>query len=244
MADPSGIGRETERISAFYDARDASERLDWTWGDPAYTAWMQDLEWKLLQVFRTLGVHLPTSDVLDVGAGGGYFSNRLLDYGARTATAVELLERRAQAARSRYAGLEVVQGNAADMPFPDDHFDVVTQFMCLSSIHDAAMRRAVGSEMRRVTRPGGIVLSFDVVPRPKLQRAGRRLRRLGDGPKELLELSREEFEQIVGAKLVAASFVGFPQEVAPVMRAVAPLARAVTMLFPLRVHLLMAARIH
>src|SRR5207249_4035972 len=56
----------------------------------------------------------------------------------------------------------VVQADAAALPFADDSFDVVAQFTTLSSILDPGLRRSVADEMRRVLRPGGAILWYDM----------------------------------------------------------------------------------
>ena len=56
--------------------------------------------------------------------------------------------------------------NAAELPFPDGEFDLVTHFTCLSSVLDPGLRAAIAAEMWRVVRPGGVVLSFDMRPAP------------------------------------------------------------------------------
>jgi SAM-dependent methyltransferase len=58
-----------------------------------------------------------------------------------------------QLARNR--GLDVVQGDARDIPFPDDHFDLVVAYDVLEHITED---RQVVAEIARVTRSGGRVL--------------------------------------------------------------------------------------
>jgi SAM-dependent methyltransferase len=113
---------------------------------------------------RAAGVSLAGASVLDVGSGSGYLLDRLVEHGAAHGTGVDLMEERLTAGRARYPHLELVQGNAAELPFPDERFDMVTQFTCLSSVLDAGVRAAIGREMWRVLRPGGFVVSYDLRP--------------------------------------------------------------------------------
>ena len=52
------------------------------------------------------------------------------------------------------------------LPFSAGTFDVVVQFMCLSSILDDGIRQQVAAEMVRVLKPRGLLVSYDLRPRP------------------------------------------------------------------------------
>lgn len=55
--------------------------------------------------------------------------------------------------------IELVQGNAMALPFEDDSFDCATIGFALRNVPDI---KAVLSEMRRVVRPGGRVVSLEL----------------------------------------------------------------------------------
>ncbi|MDR3564255.1 MAG: demethylmenaquinone methyltransferase [Negativicutes bacterium] len=57
------------------------------------------------------------------------------------------------------ANIELIEGNAMALPFADDSFDCATIGFALRNVPDI---RAVISEMRRVVRPGGRVVSLDL----------------------------------------------------------------------------------
>lgn len=90
-------------------------------------------------------------DVLEVGCGTGLILQRLACL-ARTARGVDLSE--GMLAKARARGLDVVQGDATRLPFPDASFDVVVSFKVLAHVQDI---RAAMAEMARVVRPGGYV---------------------------------------------------------------------------------------
>ncbi len=55
----------------------------------------------------------------------------------------------------------------AGLPYEDERFDLVCQFVAFSSMGDQAIRRAAAAEMTRVCRVGGHLLWYDtVVPKP------------------------------------------------------------------------------
>jgi SAM-dependent methyltransferase len=174
---------ELQRIRAAYRDRDAAPGAAYSWTEPGYRFYMQELEWALLRDLGRVGVSLGGADVLEVGCGSGYFLHRMYEYGAARAVGIDLMEERIEGARQRYPALEFVAGDAAALAWDDASFDVVTQYTCLSSVLDPSLRRAIAAEMWRVTRPGGAVVSYDMRRTPAPIRALGRLhaRRYGDG---------------------------------------------------------------
>lgn len=113
-------------------------------GRPGYpaevTAWLRD------------ALHLGAGKtVVDLGAGTGKFTARLVDTGA-TVIAVEP----AAAMRSKLdqiAGITVLDGNATAIPLPDATVDAV---VCAQAFHWFSTREAL-AEIHRVLKPRGIL---------------------------------------------------------------------------------------
>jgi ubiquinone/menaquinone biosynthesis C-methylase UbiE len=91
--------------------------------------------------------------VLEVGCGTGLILERIA---ARASRAVGLDLSRGMLEVARGRGLEVVQGVATALPFPDESFDCVCSFKVLPHVEDIETAMA---EMSRVTAPGGAVLA-------------------------------------------------------------------------------------
>jgi len=211
---------ELDRARAAYRAR-AGQEHPYHWQNPGYVFFMQSVERALLRALDAAGVALVGARVLDVGCGTGYYLHRLRDYGAGECHGIDLLEERVAAGRERYPALELQVGNAAELPFGDGEFDLVTQFTCLSSILDDDVRLAAAQEMRRVGA-GGAVLSFDLRDHglPRRTRGGlataaldaRELRRLFGEPALLRRTAlRFELAQLAGRhSALAAALNAFP----------------------------------
>ena len=93
--------------------------------------------------------------VLDVGCGPGALTAELVSRaGAAAVSAVEPSASFAAATRERLPGVDVRQGGAEQLPFPDDAFDAALAQLVVHFMADpvAGLR-----EMGRVTRPGGLV---------------------------------------------------------------------------------------
>ncbi len=97
----------------------------------------------------------PGSEVLDIACGPGTVSLIANEAGAARVVGVDFSTGMLEVARERAlgaAGMEFIEGNALDLPLPDQSFDVVVSNFGVIFAPDPA--RAV-SEMARVLRPGG-----------------------------------------------------------------------------------------
>lgn len=108
----------------------------------------------------------PGQTMLDVGAGPGTIT---VDFAARLApgrvvgvdASQEIVEQASGlAAREGISNVEFRVADAYALDFPDDTFDVVHAHQTLQHLADpvAALR-----EMKRVTKPGGIIAARDVI---------------------------------------------------------------------------------
>jgi ubiquinone/menaquinone biosynthesis C-methylase UbiE len=97
----------------------------------------------------------PGQRVLDVGCGPGALTGELVGrVGAANVAAVDPSEPFVAATRDRYPEVDVRQAGAEDLPFEDDSFDASLAQLVVHFMTDpvAGLR-----EMKRVTRPGGVV---------------------------------------------------------------------------------------
>ncbi|MGH3040557.1 MAG: class I SAM-dependent methyltransferase [Gaiellaceae bacterium] len=95
------------------------------------------------------------SSVLDVGAGTGAGTRRLVDLvGEERVAAVDPSEPFVEGLRARCPGVDVRLARAESLPFEDDTFDAALAQLVVNFVSDP---EAGVAEMRRVTRPGGAV---------------------------------------------------------------------------------------
>jgi SAM-dependent methyltransferase len=95
------------------------------------------------------------SSVLDVGAGTGAGTRRLVELvGPERVAAVDPSDPFVEALRERFPAADVRTGSAESLPFEDDRFDVSLAQLVVNFM---TAPEAGVAEMRRVTRPGGIV---------------------------------------------------------------------------------------
>ena len=93
--------------------------------------------------------------VLDVGCGPGALTTELVErLGAASVAAVDPSESFVAAARARLPEVDIRQSSAEQLPFSDDEFDAALAQLVVHFMADPVAGLA---EMRRVTRPGGVV---------------------------------------------------------------------------------------
>jgi SAM-dependent methyltransferase len=97
---------------------------------------------------------------LDVGCGEGRVARDLTELGHRV-VGVDASPAMVAAAREADAGGEYLVADAAKLPFPDGHADLVVAFMSLMDVDN--MPSAVG-ELARVLEPGGKLVLAVVHP--------------------------------------------------------------------------------
>lgn len=107
--------------------------------------WIGDREFVLLQDLLKAG---KSHSLLDVGCGTGYFSRRFARLGL-SVTGIDPDARALEFARTRGSEIRYVEGNALNLPFPDDAFDYTIAVTSLCFIDNPAN---VLREMWRVSR--------------------------------------------------------------------------------------------
>lgn len=116
-----------------------------------------------------------TEHVLDVGCGRGMVLVTLAqDLPEGRAVGVDLWRSHDQSGNTEAAAManaeangvgdrvQLVTGDMADLPFPDDSFDVVTANVAIENIKDAQLRARAVLEILRVTKPAGRIVIVDI----------------------------------------------------------------------------------
>lgn len=123
--------------------------------------WARTVERKLLP-WGLRGVETG-DDVLEIGPGFGATTQVLAGH-AGALTVLELEPRYCARLREKLpAKVEVVQGDATAMPFPDGRFSAVLAFTMLHHLPSGSLQDRLLGEARRVLRPGGVFSGTDSV---------------------------------------------------------------------------------
>src|ERR1700712_3304098 len=133
-------------------------RPHYSWTDPdAYEAFMGRWSELLAKPFLAFAGIVPGSRVLDVACGTGVLSKALAEAGAHV-IGMDMSEGYLEGARRHRAHPNIAYeaGDIRQMRFHDGSFDLAVSTLALDVIPEVGQ---VVSEMKRVTRPGGVVAS-------------------------------------------------------------------------------------
>jgi SAM-dependent methyltransferase len=121
----------------------------------AYDLFMGRYSVQLSPQLADLAAVVAGQRALDVGSGPGALTAELVArLGADAVTAVDPSVSFVDAARRRHPGVTVMQASAEDLRFADGEYEVALAQLVVHFMSDPV--RGIG-EMRRVTRPGGVV---------------------------------------------------------------------------------------
>lgn len=156
---------EIYRIQEEYMRRDAEGLSNtYCYTNPAFLFHIQERERALLKMVKEEKIEIRGAKILEVGCGTGHILARFVEFGAGEAHGIDLMQNRIDIGKNSYPFLHLEQGNAAHLPYDDHSFDIVMQFMCLSSVLDYDLRKHISDEMWRVLKPGGTIIFYDIRP--------------------------------------------------------------------------------
>jgi SAM-dependent methyltransferase len=167
--DGGRVGFDAERVRLEYERRDRDERLNRYYQriGPAVERAVAERRTRVWAILTALG---PPDGlrILDVGCGAGRDLIWLADQGIPPTQlfGIDLHSPAVATASEALPGATVVVGNGADLPFADGSVDVAMQTVALSSVVEPEARRRVAREMGRVVRPGGRIISYDMIAAP------------------------------------------------------------------------------
>lgn len=157
---------DVDRLRAEYRAR--RRRLAgqdiYSLFNPGHLFMIQNRQRAVLALLRREGFFpLAGRRVLEVGCGDGGVLREFLAYGATPARlhGVDLLGWRLARGQPGLVGVPLTHADGRRLPFPVAHFDLVMQFTMFTSVLDPVVKRTLAAEMRRVLRPGGLILWYD-----------------------------------------------------------------------------------
>lgn len=159
---------ETEKVHERYARRAALGSDDrYSMLNPSVWQGVQERQRALFALLtRNAPAPLSQLKVLEIGCGGGGNLLELLRMGFYPENLVgnELLPERAALARKNLpTACDVREGDATQLGFGDESFDLVYQSVVFSSLLDNHFQERLAEEMWRWVRPGGGVLWYDFI---------------------------------------------------------------------------------
>lgn len=104
-------------------------------------------------------------NVIEIGPGPGVTTDWLRER-VSSLTCIEIDHALAESLKQRIEGsnVTVVEGDAADMPFPDHAFDSAVCFTMLHHVPSRELQNKLLAETSRVLKPGGLFAGSDSTP--------------------------------------------------------------------------------
>jgi SAM-dependent methyltransferase len=164
---PSTQGHREEdeilRIRAEYDRRSREIPRDfYSWGRlPNYFLDTQLVRNCIVELKRKNMFPLENRSVADIGCGSGRWLLEFAQWEASDIHGIELDEVRLQRAKERMPAADLHAGDARQLPWSDNAFDLVSHFTLFSSILNAGIKKQIATEMLRIVKPAGLILWFD-----------------------------------------------------------------------------------
>ena len=163
--------------------------------------------------------------LLEAGCGNGQWLAEFQTFGfiPENLAGIELDGKRAESAKRRIQGADIRHGNAAELPWKDDSFDIVFQSTVFTSVKDPEMRVNIASEMKRVCRKNGFIIWYDFIyDSPKNPDVS------GVGKKEVVSLFAPwkcEFRKITFAPPLARAIAPYSMLTADILETLFPVLR-------------------
>jgi SAM-dependent methyltransferase len=194
---------------------------------PGNLLMLQERERLLVRILRERAIDtLAGRRVFEAGCGGGYNLRLMLQWGAHPGdlAGIDLDEAAVEYCHQSVSDIRVHHGSAATIPEAAEHFDLSIAFTLFSSVPSDDVARQIGAEIIRVTRPGGLILVYD-------------MRRTNPWNPAVHKVVKADIRRwFPGCRLQSHSLTLLPQVARPIGRFVPALYGLLSSLPPLRTH--------
>lgn len=144
----SDVAQDKAKEIAFFDAHATRDEYD------VFTPAANE---RLIAAFVRLSGLPRGARVADLGCGSGAFTD-LLRRAGFSSVGLDISPKLITLGRSKYPGLELIEGDAEHLPFESESLDGV---LLSGLVHHFPDPRRVAAEVHRVLKPGGRFVAFD-----------------------------------------------------------------------------------
>ncbi|HET7802888.1 MAG TPA: class I SAM-dependent methyltransferase [Pseudolabrys sp.] len=145
---PSDRAQDKNKEIAFFDAHA---------GHDAYDVFTPEANERIIAAFVRLSGLPRGARVADLGCGSGVFTDLLRQQGFQS-VGLDISPKLIELGRRKYPGLELIEGDAENLPFESASLDGV---LLSGLVHHFPDPRRLAGEVKRVLRSGGRFAAFD-----------------------------------------------------------------------------------
>lgn len=159
--------KDLDHIRATYERYDVDRQGLWDLRNPGYARLARERDDLLVQLLRE---SVSENDrVLDLGCGDGYLAGAARSRAVFAVwTGVDLRATALKAARQQYPWAKFIEASADAVPSGDGSFDAILVSNLFSSLPSSDLAIAVASEIRRLLKPTGWLVWYDMrYPSPR-----------------------------------------------------------------------------
>lgn len=156
---------ELERIKQEYQRRNEKIPSDYYSLSRPENSFMHIKKIKKIKNYLIDLNYLPMRDkkILDVGCGSGQGLLDFQDLGVcqENLFGIEIDKKRLNRAKEELPQSKLIVGDASNLPWEKESFDLVNQSTVFTSILNGEMKRKIASEMIRVLKKQGVIIWYD-----------------------------------------------------------------------------------
>ncbi len=154
---------DLDRLRGEYARRSSvvSDRYSLT--NPAHLYTVQRRQRATVGMLGRHGISLTGKYILEVGCGHGEILYEYLGLcaGSSQLHGSDLIFDRVEKAQGWLPQVPLTCADGQSLPYAASSFDLVLQYTVFTSILDDAIKRNIAAEMRRVLKPGGVIVWYD-----------------------------------------------------------------------------------
>jgi SAM-dependent methyltransferase len=182
----SSTDAEQQRVRDVYERRQDAQWFGFA--GPAHARRLYSRYVSTLRLLDELSIgNLSNLNILDAGCGTGDLLLALLHWGADGArtTGIDIRSDAIDVAKARLPHVAIHCGDLREVPLGDSSADLIFLNTVLSSVSDKKIRAEIVNELRRVARPGAVIVVYDVI-------------RKNPSNKNLIPISKAELIELAG----------------------------------------------
>lgn len=165
MVEQDSFKNEIDRVLKVYRNYKDKGCYETLWHplDLAETFYRIEKEKALVSLFNRKNVKLEDKNILEIGCGRGKILQQFISLGAKPENlyGIDLLDFEIDIAQRFLPQSHFELGNAENLSYEDEFFDIVMQFVTFSSIQNREMRKNIAREMLRVLKKDGFIIWWD-----------------------------------------------------------------------------------